>query len=203
VATGITCLFAASYLNADIGRYYLLPALFAWTWLAIAATAIVEVVAGRVPRPDPAAGRRAVRTSVALLLAVVLLLPTATALSDRWGAVDRSGDLRMARWLDDAMTYLEPDAVVVSWWSYSTTLWYGTLVEGRRPDLLVIDDSDIVYDDLGSAEEVIDDYLGERPVYVIRSSAADIEQLALRYVLEPVGRPAGVFRVTGTLETEP
>jgi Protein O-mannosyl-transferase TMEM260-like len=203
VATGVTCLFAASYLNADIGRYYLVPALFAWTWLAIAAAAIVDAVAGRVPRPDPAAGRRAVRASVALLLAVALLLPAATALSDRWAAVDRSGDLRMARWLDDAMTYLEPDAVVVSWWSYSTTLWYGTLVEGRRPDLLVIDDSDIVYDDLGSAEDIIDDYLGERPVYVIRASAADIEQLALRYALEPVGRPAGVFRVTGTLETEP
>ena len=31
----ITWFFAASYLNADIGRYYLVPWLMVWTWLAI------------------------------------------------------------------------------------------------------------------------------------------------------------------------
>jgi hypothetical protein len=92
---------------------------------------------------------------------------------------------------------------VVSWWSASTTLWYGTLVEDRRPDLLIVDDSDLVYERLGAAEDVIDRYLGRRPVLVIRSSASDIEALAVRYVLEPLGRPAGVYRVTATRETAP
>ena len=196
VATGITCLFAASYLNADIGRYYLGPALFAWSWVAVAGAVVAGAVADRLGGPR-------VRAVIAVGLAAVLLVPTVLALPDRRQAVDRSGDHRMAAWLDEAMANLAPDAVVVSWWSYSTPLWYGTLVEGRRPDLLVVDDSDIVYDGLGSAEAVIDRYLGERPVYVIRSSFADIEQLALRYVLEPVGRPAGVYRVTGHLETQP
>jgi hypothetical protein len=201
VATGITCLFAASYLNADIGRYYLGPALFAWSWLAVAAGMITRSAARRLGGERDR--RRAVRAAVALVLGVALVAPTVVALPGRWAAVDRSGDTRMAEWLDDAMTRLAPDAVVVSWWSSSTPLWYGTLVEGRRPDLLVVDDSDIVYDGLGSAEAVIDRYLGERPVYVIRSSVADIEQLALRYVLEPAGRPTGVYRVTGRLETQP
>ena len=44
VATATTCLFAASYTNANIGRYYLGPALFAWSWLAIAAGIIIEAV---------------------------------------------------------------------------------------------------------------------------------------------------------------
>ena len=34
-AAAITCFFAASYVNADISRYYVGPALMAWTWLAI------------------------------------------------------------------------------------------------------------------------------------------------------------------------
>ena len=44
----ITIFFAASYTNADIDRYYLGPALMAWTWLAILAAA-----ADRAHRDDP------------------------------------------------------------------------------------------------------------------------------------------------------
>ena len=51
VATAVTCLFAASYLNAQIERYYLGPALFAWSWLAIGAATIVERVLDRARRP--------------------------------------------------------------------------------------------------------------------------------------------------------
>ena len=52
VATGVTCLFASFYVNADIGRYYLGPALFAWSWLAIATGTIVEAIVARVRRPS-------------------------------------------------------------------------------------------------------------------------------------------------------
>jgi hypothetical protein len=194
--------FAASYLNANIGRYYLGPALFAWSWLAIAAGAILDGLVSRARR-RPASWRLAARTSIALGLAGLLLLPTGASLPARRLAVDRSGDTAMAAWLDSAMRNFDEGAVVVSWWSFSTTLWYGTLVEGRRPDLLIVDDSDIVYDGLGSAEAVIDRYLGTRPVLVIRSSPADVAALAVRYELEPVGRPSGVYRVTGPVEAAP
>ena len=212
VAVAVTCLFAAFYVNASIGRYYLGPALFAWSWLAIAAGVIVETVqarAGRPPRPrcgpagpdsrpnlattsstgrpGPAASRSAHRSPWPWRWPC--WSPPASGCADRWRAADRSGDTAMADWLDDAMRGLDRNAVVVSWWSYSTPLWYGTLVEGRRPDLLVVDDSDIANENLGSVEDVIDHYLGTRPVYVIRATTADLEALALRYVLEPAGRP--------------
>ena len=211
-ATAVTCLFAASYTNASIGRYYLGPALFAWTWLAIAAAAVIRLVfdrARRDPEDDvafdtpPGPRRLSMRTSVAVVVAVALLVPTGFALSPRWRAANRSEDTTMAEWLDTVMTTLEPDAVVVSWWSFSTPIWYGQLVEGRRPDVLLLDDSNLVDDSLGTAEAVIDAYLGRRPVYVIRSTPSDIEALAVRYVIEPVAHPAGVYRVTGHQETQP
>ncbi len=211
-ATAVTCLFAASYLNANIGRYYLGPALFAWSWLAIGAGAVIGVVFTRArsdPADDeafdlaPAPRRLSLRTSVALVVALALLVPTGADLAARWQAEDRSNDVSMAGWLDDAVTGLEPDAVVISWWSYSTTLWYGQRVEGRRTDMLIVDDSDLVNDGLGTAGDVIDEYLGARPVYVIRSSPSDLDALAVRYVLEPVGRPTGVYRVTGPQEIQP
>jgi hypothetical protein len=152
-------------------------------------------------RPGP--WRLTLRAGVAATLAVAMLVPTGVALDRRWRAMDRSADTFMRSWLDELMTGLEPDAVVVSWWSLSTPIWYGQLVEGSRPDVLLVDDSNIVNDNLGTAEDVIDAHLGERPVYVIRSSQADIDALAVRYVIEPVARPAGVFRVSGRKETTP
>ena len=211
-AVAVTCLFAASYLNANIGRYYLGPALFAWSWLAIGAGSLVNLVLERastgtdddaVLDASPGPLRLSLRASVAVVLAVALLVPTGVALNPRWRAVDRSADTTMRAWLDDAMANLAPDAVVVSWWSFSTTIWYGQLVEGSRPDILLIDDSNLVNDDLGSAEDVIEAYLGVRPVYVIRATASDIDALAVRYVLEPTANPAGVYRVTGHQETAP
>ena len=50
VATFLTCFFAASYANADISRYYLVPLLFAWTWLAILAKVAIESVVAARPR---------------------------------------------------------------------------------------------------------------------------------------------------------
>ena len=45
IAFAITCFFAASYVNADIGRYFLVPWLFAWTWLAVLGAFVATVVA--------------------------------------------------------------------------------------------------------------------------------------------------------------
>ena len=45
----ITCFFAASYENADISRYYLGPALMAWTWLAILGGLLVDWPPGSTP----------------------------------------------------------------------------------------------------------------------------------------------------------
>ena len=200
MATLLTCVFASLYMNADIGRYYLGPAVFAWTWLAILAGAVVDGIASRL-RTAP--GRiNVLHAAAGLALAGLLVLPTLAAFTERHSAVDRSQDTEMAHWLDDAMTFFDPDAVVVSWWSYSTPLWYGTLVEGRRPDLRIVDDSTRETEDLGSVDDVIDANLGTRPVLVIRLPQ-DLEDLTHRYTIEPVDRPSGVFRVTGRLEPQP
>ena len=60
IALAVTCFFAASYVNADIGRYYLGPVLIAWTWLADPGRRRARA-ADRPPRragPGPAARAR-------------------------------------------------------------------------------------------------------------------------------------------------
>ncbi|HEV2950547.1 MAG TPA: hypothetical protein VGZ51_00455, partial [Actinomycetota bacterium] len=79
-----------------------------------------------------------------------------------------------------------PSAVVVSWWSYSTPLWYAQHIEGKRPDLMVMDDRTRLDQGMGDITAVIDRYLPNRPVYVIRVDPVEIATLERRYVLEPV-----------------
>jgi hypothetical protein len=203
VAALVTCVFAGAYENARIDRYYLGPLFFAWSWLAAGAAAIVDQAAARIDEEAPGAADTVdpARTVVTVILAVILLVPTVFGFSDRWSREDLSASTAAPEWLDQALAALDEDAVVVSWWSYSTPLWYGTLIEGRRPDVTIIDDRTRLDEGLGEVADVIEANLDTRPVYLIRLTDADVQDLRARYEIEPVGMPGNLFRVTGRTET--
>jgi len=211
--------FALGYINADIGRYYLVPLLAAAVFGGIGAGAVVDALAALWARTSGSArattaegeatvlgGRPGGRMQaagvpglvLAVLVGVVLIAPSVRAVPDRFGRVDASRDFIARRWLTTVMQSLPENAVVVSWWSYSTTLWYGQYVEHLRPDVTVIDDSTIVQENLGSVAAVIDSYLGRRPVFLIRLSY-DLPQFEQRYLLTPLPRVVNgpVYRVDG------
>ncbi len=210
----VTVTFAGSYINADITRYYLGPLFFVWTWIALLAGAFVDAILVRAGASDDQAEgehrvsrpRRRSATLTAALAAVfgiAMLVPSAQDLVPRWRAADQSGNVQAQAWLDRAFSAMAPDAVVISWWSYSTPMWYGKDVEGRRTDITIIDDSNAVWDHLGTVPQIIDSYLGARPVYVIRQSASEIQALAQQYAIQPAGQLGNLFLVTGRLGTNP
>jgi hypothetical protein len=133
----------------------------------------------------------------------VLLGPAALDLRDRARAADRSDEDIAARWLDEVVATLEPDAVVVSWWSYSTTLWYGQHVEGRLPGVEIVDDRTRLDENLGSVADVVNRYLGERPVYLIRND--DWQQVEEQFEIEMIRLPMpdSLGRVVGRREERP
>ena len=136
----------------------------------------------RAYEADPLAATRTALT--AILIAVALLVPTLFALPGRYAAVDLRGEHAAASWTDHVLGVMEPDAVIVSWWSYSTPLWYAQRVEGRRPDITIIDDRTRLDQNLGGLTDVIDANLPSRPVYVIRLDRSEVALLAQRYELD-------------------
>jgi hypothetical protein len=89
---------------------------------------------------------------------------------------------------------MEPNAVVVSWWSYSTALWYAQHVEGRRPDIRIVDDRTRLDEHLGEVTDVVATALGQgRPAYVIRADGNEIAALAERYEMQRVGPSDGTL----------
>ena len=215
-AVAITCFFNASYVNADITRYYVGPALMAWTWLALLAAGVVDALAtGRLravgggaaavphdpaapegaaalpssaePGPDVDAdpgGVRARGAILAVLLGAMLLVPTVAVVPDRFKAVDMSQRTDAATWVDHVMDTVEPNALILSWWSYSTPLWYAQCVGGQRPDVAIVDDRTRLDENLGGLDDVIDANLGHRPVYVLRLDQREVQGLAQRYQLD-------------------
>lgn len=48
-------------------------------------------------------------------------------------------------------------------------------MDGKRPDVLVVDDTNIVYEGWGTREARIKDLICTRPVFLLRSSGADVD----------------------------
>jgi hypothetical protein len=122
-----------------------------------------------------------------LVVGAVLLAPTVLDLPARSQSVDRTTDRLAQQWTDEVLEAVEPNAVIVSWWSFSTPLWYATIVDGRRPDVSIIDDRTRLDCDLGELDHVIDLYLPTRPVYLIRNGGSELPALAGRFRLVPIG----------------
>jgi len=122
--------------------------------------------------------------ALAVIASIAILIPGINAMSLSRIQADRSNDTRAARWLADAMPLFQPNAIVVSWWSTSTTLWYGQKIEGLRPDVFIVDDRTMLDLNLGGASAVIARYLGHQPVYLIRANGRDLALVLKDYDLK-------------------
>ena len=237
LAAVATCWFAASYANADIERYYLVPLFVAFTWIGLGLADVVSLavwfavaIQGRVahvapaeapvPAPTPAlaptpatapAGRwqgwallaaEAV-VAVALLAANVAIVPERQHVSngDHPNGVSEADHTYDDFWMRSVLSPaaqegLPEGSVIVSWWSTSTTLWYGQRVDGLRPDILIVDDSNIVNDNFGDVRNVMDRYLGQRPVFLLRlpgdASRDGMDALRAEYQIVSYPLPNGV-----------
>ncbi len=145
-------------------------------------------------------------TAVEVVVAVAIVAACLSVVPERQqvpseqhlGGVSLADRTYPERWLHAIMAPsseggLPEDAVIVSWWSASTTLWYGQRVERLRPDIYIVDDRTRLDDNLGEVWDVIDRFLGQRPVFVIRMSGGGdgLDAIRARYYLVEYQLPDG------------
>jgi hypothetical protein len=102
-----------------------------------------------------------------------------------WQPMDRSGDRTAEVYVDAVFDALPANAAILSEWDASTPLWHAQLVLGRRPDILVVDDTNIVYDGWGSRERRIAALVCDRPVFILRLRDRDLLPTRAAYRVEP------------------
>ena len=120
------------------------------------------------------------RATVAFALAFALALGTIN-----WSASDRSSDRSGQDYVNAVFAALPQDAAILSYWDASTPLWYGQHVEGGRPDVLIVDDTNIVYEQWVTREARISSLICQRPVFILRLDDRDLIPTREAFRLEP------------------
>ena len=163
--------YSMNFNDGDINRYYL-PALVASAPMIGVAVAMIGGAAARAAaqtsrRFAGIAGRRRLASTAALVtLTLALALPLVTLVVN-YQPADQSDNRVADQWVSSAYAQLPQGAVLISWWSYSTPLWYHRWVLGERPDVTIIDERNILDDGYVTIDGAIRRFLGKRPVYVV------------------------------------
>ncbi len=182
VAFGLACWGAlvaglivwANYLRLE--HYLLVP----WLLIGIGAGVALD---GAVNGALRLLGARRAGRAVPALAAVLGAALVVGLVAVNAGVSNRNGDRTAQTYVDTMLGVLPPNAAILSYWGASTPLWHARLVEGLRPDVLVVDDTNIVYEGWGSREARIDALICERPVYVLRPFPSDLDPIRARYQL--------------------
>ena len=186
--------YSLNFEDGDIDRYYLTTALIAAVLLGVAIAFLSSTCARAVAEASRhSAGvvgrRRLARVAGVLVVALAAIFP-GVALVAGYDGHDLSRNRDADRWVASVYAALPPNAVVISWWSYSTPLWYHRWIEGDRPDVKIIDERNILDDGYGTAPTAIRAFLGRRPVYVVPTDW-DVDTYRLLFDTEDVDTYGG------------
>jgi hypothetical protein len=167
--------------NAERGRYFIMSN---WLLFFLAAVGTQAIFISSLRRID----RGSIRQSLAVLgIGLILLFPCYMAHS-LWNS-DLHNDHDAEVFIDGVFAAVKPNALILSWWGSSTALWYGRYVEGKRPDVTIMDDSEALprgWNDLTSA---IDLYYGKRPIYTV-SWPDEVQRYGRKYRFREVAKLA-------------
>ncbi len=167
-----TVLYSMNFRDGDIDRYYLPTIVVAAPLIGVAVAFIGATVAmaaaeislrfeaSRVTR------RRLATGAAAMVILLAALLPSA-ALVGGYRSHDQSANRAADSWVASVHAQLPPNAVLISWWSYSTPLWYHRWILGERPDVTIIDERNILDDGYRTMRNAILTHIGRRPVFVV------------------------------------
>jgi hypothetical protein len=168
-------IFFIGYRVADKETMFL-PTYIIWAlWLGVGADALFRWTIRSSFDSLPAS-----RKYAAMLALIPFLLLPLLSLGLNFRYVDLSDDWSSRTFGERILESVEPNALVIGWWESTPILQYLQLIEGKRPDVLVINRFNVAQ---GEIVKLIDRAILTRPVY----SAIKDPVLAAHYNLVSSG----------------
>ena len=166
----------ANYLRLD--HYLLVP----WLLLGIGTAVTLEGAARAAGERLPGGAGRAAGPATAIAAAVLAVALVAVNLP----TADRSGDTSARTYVDATFATLPPNAAILSFWGPSWPLLHAQRVLGERPDVLIVDDTNVVYEGWVTREARIASLVCSRPVFILPIREADMKAIRERYTVTKV-----------------
>ncbi len=195
----------ANYLRLE--HYLLVPFLLLGLGTAVALEAAARAGTERLPG---VAGRFAAPVATAAGV-VAALLVAAVSLPGADLSANSTGEDYVATMTRE----LPQNAAIFTFWGASTPLWHAQLVRGERPDILVVDDTNVAYDPGGTRLDRMRAIVCQRPVFIVRPYAEELAPERVEFTLKAafsvvvgVGSPTAatpltVYRVVAAADTCP
>ena len=155
-------------------------------------------------------------TAQVWLLALLTVISVSVVVSANWRFADRSEDYSAYEFAQEVMEVVEPNALVLAQWTSATPLEYAQIVEGRRPDVEIIDrgllglavrdqlkrEGIATSDEYGPfavavLTERVREELNERPVYIMEDDPIFRDSFCFERLEE------GIFRILPQNESGP
>ncbi len=163
----------ANYLRLE--HYLLVPWLLLGIGAAVALEEAARALETHLPRPVNDAAGYAIPIA-AIAFAVMLMAVNLPA-------ADRSGDRSARIYVDTLFAALPENAAIFSFWGASPPLWHAQFVLGERPDVLIVDDTNIAYEGWGTREARIDSVICSRPVFILPVNAGILDPTRERFTV--------------------
>lgn len=140
--------FSLNYQNAAIDRYFLTSFAVITILMVYGLTLIHSFLNSKFPKVS------------FLVLILPFFLPLYN-LQLNFKKADQSQNFEGLKYAQSVFETVKSKAVIISWWSYSTPLWYLKYAEGNRLDIKIINA------DKRDWPIIIEKYIQKQPVYVI------------------------------------
>jgi hypothetical protein len=188
---GLTAVYIwANYLHLE--HYLLVPFLLLGIGSAVALQSAVRalrwlVARGTLDRGPAVAGTgRTISVVIGAGVGALAIVASLLLAAINWDGADRSGDRSGNEYVDAVFATLPTNAAILSYWDASTPLWYGQHVEERRPDIVIVDDTNIVYENWVTRERRISSLICQRQVFILRLGDADLIPTEQSFRITPV-----------------
>jgi hypothetical protein len=160
--------FSLRYQNAVLERYFITSLYIITIWLFIGLNYCRNLF-NKIVRI-----KQKYRLFINFIFGIPIIILIIYNIANNFNGLDQSKNYSAHEFAQETFNNILPNGVIISWWSYSTPLWYLQKVESIRKDVQIYNLSHYQW------EAQVEKEISNKPVYLIEAINFDNKNLLLK-----------------------